>query len=306
MNESLSHADSASAAVDCARDAQLDPLATELREAVERWKSAGLPTIDVVIVSGSGLSVELDSAVLHRGTLDDLTPFAAGGIVGHPLSYEVLELGDGRKGLYFRGRLHAYQGYTPNEVVFGLRMGALLGAHTLLISNASGGIRGGFEPGDLVLIEDHINLTGLNPLRGTLPADWGPQFPDLCDAYSEQLRQLAQSVASELGQELKQGIYAGLLGPSYETPAEIRYLRAIGADLVGMSTVLEVIAACHLGMRCLGVSLVTNTAAGLVSEAGVPAQLDHQDVLDVSAQAGTRFQQLVERLLQHPTVTTPE
>ena len=278
----------------------LNPLAPQLATAVEQWKAAGRPAPDVVLVSGSGLSVDLEDAVVARGTLDELTPFVAGGIVGHPLSWELLSLEGGRHALYFRGRLHAYQGYTPNEVVFGLRLAALLGAKTLVISNASGGIGAGLEPGDLVLIDDHINLTGLNPLRGSLPESWGPQFPDLTDAYSHALRELSVEVGSSNEVELKRGVYAGLLGPSYETPAEIRYLRTIGADLVGMSTVLEVIAASHMGLRCLGISLVTNTAAGLVSEGGVPAELDHDDVLEVSRRAAERYQRLLTALLAQP------
>lgn len=276
---------------------QDDALASALEQSVVRWAQRGLASPDVVIVSGSGLSVDIEGEVLHQGELGELTPFPAGGIVGHPLSWELIRSGSGAVVLYYRGRLHAYQGYTTGQVVYAVRLAGLLGAHTLLISNAAGGIRSGLEPGDLACIDDHVNLTGRNPLVGALPPAWGPQFPSMCDAYSEELRALAERLAGELDVSLTPGVYAGLLGPSYETPAEIRYLRAIGADLVGMSTVLEVIAAVHLGMRVLGVSLVTNTAAGLVSEAGVPAQLDHEDVLDVSARAGERFRRLLEALL---------
>ncbi|REJ77119.1 MAG: purine-nucleoside phosphorylase [Acidobacteria bacterium] len=280
--------------------------AADLERAAARWREQGREGCDLVVVSGSGLSVDLEGELLEQGELGELTPFPVGGIVGHPLAWELRRCPGGARVLYYRGRLHAYQGYDTGQVVFALRLAALLGAHTLIVSNASGGIASGLEPGDLVCIEDQINLTGLNPLRGELPAAWGPQFPPMSNAYSERLREVAAEVAAGLGVPLAKGVYAGLLGPSYETPAEIRYLRTIGGDLVGMSTVLEVIAAVHMGLRCLGISLVTNTAAGLVSAQGVPAQLDHDDVLEVSARAAERFQKLLGALIADPRVARCE
>lgn len=173
-----------------------------------------------------------------------------------------------------------------------MRLAALLGARTLLMTNAAGGIRPEWPAGTLVAISDHLNLSGRNPLYGEPPAEWGPRFPDLVGAYDPDLRELARETAAALGLGLEEGVYAGLAGPSYETPAEIRMLRAMGADLAGMSTVLEIIAARHLGVRCLAFSLVSNPAAGVTDD-----PLDHDDVLRVGREAAERLQKLLRALL---------
>jgi purine-nucleoside phosphorylase len=190
------------------------------------------------------------------------------------------------------GRFHLYEGYSPKDVVAGIRLFRELGVERVVLTNAAGGIRADFATGALVLIADHINLQGANPLVGSNNPELGPRFPDMTEAYPERLRVIAKRTADDLGIELSEGIYAAVLGPSYETPAEIRYLKAIGADLVGMSTVAETIAANHMGMEVLGISCVTNLAAGLSGK-----KLDHEEVLEIGRRVSGRFLQLLEALL---------
>jgi len=267
----------------------------ELDAAVERWQRMGRPTPDVILVAGSGLSVALGEPVVGPEPLADWLPFEVHAVAGHEHSLELLAPLPERHVLYFRGRLHSYQGYDAPQVAFAVRWGALLGARVLVMTNAAGGIRPEWEAGTLVALSDHLNLTGLNPLRGEPAAAWGPRFPDMADAYSPSLRRRARRHASTLGFELAEGVYAGLAGPSYETPAEVRMLRAMGADLAGMSTVLEVIAARHLGLPSLVVSLVTNPAAGVS-----PETLDHEDVLAAGRRAAGRIADLLSALLRDP------
>lgn len=190
------------------------------------------------------------------------------------------------------GRAHFYEGYTARQVTHGVREMAKLGIHSLILTNAAGGINTAYRPGDLVLISDHINLQGANPLIGPNDETEGPRFPDMTEAYSRAFRARASESARSLGFELKQGVYAALSGPSYETPAEIRYLRAIGADLVGMSTVPEAIVANHQGVRCLGISTVTNMAAGVTGE-----KLVHEEVLEVGRSVRDRLVRLLTAVI---------
>ncbi len=173
------------------------------------------------------------------------------------------------------GRVHLYEGYTPAQVTFGVRTLGRLGVRTVVFTNAAGGINAAYARGALVLISDHINLQGSNPLAGPNDESLGPRFPDMSEAYPAALRALARQVAAGQGIALEEGVYAAMLGPSFETPAEIRFLRTIGADLVGMSTVPEVIAANHMGMRVLAISCVTNMAAGML-----PQKITHTEVLE--------------------------
>ena len=243
----------------------------------------------VGVVLGSGLGAFAE-------TLDDsrVTPYS--GIPGWPASTAVGHAGklvEGRIGqaevIVLSGRAHLYEGYAPSQVVFGVRELARRGVRCVILTNASGGINTSYHPGELVLISDHINLMGVNPLLGPNDDALGPRFPDMTEAYSPELRKLARQAGAELGLQLQEGVYAGLLGPSYETPAEIRYLRTIGADLVGMSTVPETIAANHLGMKVLAISCVTNMAAGVTAQ-----KLVHEDVLEV----GARVRDTMVKLLQ--------
>lgn len=190
------------------------------------------------------------------------------------------------------GRAHIYEGYSPALVTFGIRALGLLGIKTLVLTNAAGGVNLDLSRGGLVLISDHINLQGINPLVGANDERFGPRFPDMSEAYPAALREIAKATAAELGIELREGVYAALLGPSYETPAEIRYLRTIGADLVGMSTVPEVIVANHMGIRCLAISCVTNMAAGIL-----PQKIDHEEVLETGRMVRETFVRLMKALI---------
>ncbi|HUE24728.1 MAG TPA: purine-nucleoside phosphorylase [Bryobacteraceae bacterium] len=229
----------------------------------------------VAVVLGSGLGAFADE-------LSDRTEIPYAEINGWPCSTAIGHAGKlvfGKLGelevVAMAGRVHLYEGYTAAQVTFGVRVLGSLGVRSIVFTNAAGGINLELERGGLVLISDHINLQGSNPLVGPNDDAFGPRFPDMSEAYSLSLRTLAHEVGSELGIRLAEGVYASVLGPSYETPAEIRYLRTIGADLVGMSTVPEAIVANHMGMRALGVSCVTNMAAGIL-----PQKIDHAEVLE--------------------------
>lgn len=242
----------------------------------------------VGIVLGSGLGAFAETL---EGAFE--TPYDA--IAGWPPSTAAGHAGKlitgrvaGREVVVLSGRAHLYEGYTAQQTVFGIRELQRRGIRSIVITNASGGISLDYKPGDLVLISDHINLMGANPLTGRNDATLGPRFPDMSDAYCAEYRALAKQVGDVLGIKLKEGVYAGLLGPSYETPAEIQFLRIIGADLVGMSTVPEVIAANHAGMKVLAISCVTNMAAGMI-----PQKLMHEEVMET----GARVRDVMLRLL---------
>ena len=267
-------------------------LSAELEESRKRWLDAGWPRPDALLVTGSGLSLDLGVPAAGPWPFGDLLPFDVEAIEGHATTAEVVETRDGRFVLYCRGRLHAYQGYTPAQVVYMVRLAALLGAGSLVITNAAGSLRRDLPPGSIAAITDHVNLTGLNPLRGRLPASWGPRFPDLAWAYDPALRRRFAELGRDAGIAVGVGVYLGLLGPSYETPAEIRAYQNLGVDLVGMSTVLEVIAARHMGLRVLGFSLVTNMGVGL--EEG---PVDHEDVLRIGSNAGAAIARLTSDLI---------
>ena len=272
-----------------------DPLTAPLKEAVERWDALDWPRPAVALVSGSGLAVDLPGRVHGPVGLDCFLPFPLHPVAGHPHAVEVLLPRPDRPVLYQRGRLHSYQGYSAHEAVFPVRLAALLGARVLVLTNAAGGLRPDFAAGALLAIRDQLNLTGLNPLRGQLPPEWGPRFPDMSQAFDPRLLALAASLAAELGIPLSEGIYAGVAGPSYETPAEVRMLAALGGDVTGMSTVLEVIAARQMGMRCLALSLVANAAAGVGA-----AAIDHGQVLAAGRAAAASLTRLLSALLDHP------
>lgn len=232
----------------------------------------------VAVVLGSGLGAFADS-------LDNPVTVSYSQIPGWPQSTAVghagkLVVGEvaGVPVAVLAGRAHLYEGYTAQQSVYGIRSLREFGVESVILTNAAGGINPGFGPGSLALISDHINLQGQNPLTGPNDDALGPRFPDMSEVYSKAFRAVAKQAGRELGVELGEGVYAGLSGPSYETPAEIRYLRAIGADLVGMSTVAEAIAANHMGMKVLGISCVTNFAAGVIDQ-----KLNHEEVLETGA-----------------------
>lgn len=271
----------------------------DLRSALETWREREWPLPSVLVVSGSGLAVDLPGEIEVVASLGDILPFPARAVIGHPHRVELVSTRHGVM-LYQRGRLHSYQGYDANQTVFMVRLAGLLGAGSLVMTNAAGGVADDHVPGDLALIHDQINLTGLNPLRGVLPEDWGPQFPDMVDAHDPRLRQLAIETASQLGIALRSGVYAGFSGPSFETPAEVEMARRLGADLVGMSTVLEVIAARHLGMRCLCFSLIANLAAGIGGQ-----KVNHEEVLETGRAASQVVARLLAALLDQPDFYAP-
>jgi purine-nucleoside phosphorylase len=191
-----------------------------------------------------------------------------------------------------QGRVHLYEGYSAKDVSFPIRVFSRMGIRAVILTNAAGGIRRELTQGRLVVINDHINLQSVNPLAGPNDENFGPRFPDMTSCYDKHFRQLALAQGRRLGIGLGEGVYAALAGPSYETPAEIRYLRTIGADLVGMSTVPEVIAARHSGMRVLGISCVTNAAAGVLDQ-----PLDHKEVLETAERVKTQFIGLLRNVI---------
>lgn len=196
--------------------------------------------------------------------------------------------------LAFKGRFHLYEGYHPLEVTFPIRLMKALGVGTLILTNASGGLNPEFSPGSLMVIADHINLTGENPLVGPNESTWGERFPDMSRAYSPELMNLAFRSAASASQSLKTGIYAGLKGPSLETPAEIRFLRKIGADAVGFSTVQEVITAVHAGIHVLGLSIITNVHR---PESPVPAYV--KDIIEVAENASSKLAAVIKGILEN-------
>jgi purine-nucleoside phosphorylase len=213
-------------------------------------------------------------------------------VVGHAGDFWTGRIGE-TPVLIQRGRAHFYEGLSLEDVTFATRLFALVGAKTLIVTNASGAINPSFRAGDLVLISDHINMLGANPLRGPNLEPFGPRFPDMSATYSPRLREIAKETAASEGIELKEGVYVAALGPSYETPAEIRAFGVMGADLVGMSTVPEVIVAAHAGMEVLGLSVATNLAAGVNPE----ATLNHEEVIETTRRKGADVRRLLLALL---------
>lgn len=227
------------------------------------------------IVLGSGLGAFADAVEDRYETLyADIPGWPKSTAAGHAGKMIVGRV-QGKAVTVLAGRAHLYEGYSAAQATFGIRELAQRGVRSLILTNAAGAINTSYRPGDLVLISDHINLMGANPLTGPNDDTIGPRFPDMSEAYSLAYREIAHEAAGSIGLEMKEGVYAGLAGPSYETPAEIRYLRTIGADLVGMSTVPETIAANHAGMQVLAISCVTNMAAGVW-----PKKLDHSEVME--------------------------
>jgi purine-nucleoside phosphorylase len=255
-----------------------------------RDKIGGVP--DVAIVLGSGLG-DFATSLLDAVTSPyrDIPNWPASAVVGHAGQLVVGTVA-GRRVAALCGRAHYYEGHDLGTVTFATRALGLLGVKLLILTNAAGGINIDFKPGTLMLIEDHINLMANNPLVGPNDERFGPRFPDLSEVYSKRLRQLAREAAREAGVPLARGVYVALLGPSYETPAEIRFLRTIGADAVGMSTVPEAIAARHMGLEVLGISCITNAAAGVL-----PQPLVHDEVMEVARRVRGQFSAVLEAIV---------
>jgi len=256
-----------------------------------RARLQDLPRIAIVLGSGLGdFANGLESAVSMP--YDTLPHWPASRIVGHEGR---LVVGGVRGAIVaaLAGRCHLYEGHDAQTVTFAVRALGLLGIKTLILTNAAGGINTGFSQGALMVIDDHVNLTGANPLVGPNDDRFGPRFPDMTEVYSARLRAIADRAGRARGLSLPHGVYVALLGPSYETPAEIRYLRTIGGDAVGMSTVHEAIAARHMGVEVLGISCITNMAAGVL-----PQPLDHEEVMATARRVRTQFIALLEGIVE--------
>jgi purine-nucleoside phosphorylase len=238
----------------------------------------------IALVLGSGLGAFADEfANATRIPYAKIPHFPLSTAIGHAGQLVIGKV-DGVEVVGMQGRVHLYEGYSAQDVAFPIRVFARFGVKAVILTNAAGGIKKEFTQGRLVVISDHINLQGANPLTGPNADKFGPRFPDMTNAYDKKFRELTLGSGRRLNIDLGEGVYAALAGPSYETPAEIRYLRTIGADLVGMSTVPEVIAARHSGLRALGISCVTNAAAGVLDQA-----LDHNEVLETAERVKSQF-----------------
>lgn len=263
-------------------------LLVKIQEAAAYIRSqySGQPEIGLILGSGLGVIADLvENPVVIE--YQDIPHFPVSTVEGH--AGELL-LGKvaGREVLLMKGRFHMYEGYGVDTVAFPVRVMKELGIGAVLVTNAAGGVNTSYKAGDLMLIRDHINFTFRNPLIGPNFSELGVRFPDMSEAYSKRLREAAKAVAAEQGIELQEGVYIGLLGPSYETPAEIRMMRTLGADAVGMSTVAEVIVARHAGMEVLGFSCISNMAAGILDQ-----PLSHEEVMETTERVKMTFLQLI-------------
>jgi purine-nucleoside phosphorylase len=255
-----------------------------------RAKSPEIPTVAVVLGSGLG---EFASSLSGAVAFDYATipNWPAPTVVGHEGRLVIGET-SGRRVAALAGRAHFYEGHDLRTVTFATRVMGMLGIKALILTNAAGGVNVSFEPGALMVIDDHINLMGSNPLIGENDERFGARFPDMTEVYSTRLRRVADASASALGFALSHGVYAACHGPSYETPAEVRYLRLIGADAVGMSTVPEALVARHMGIEVLGLSCITNLAAGVL-----PRPLNHDEVLETARRVHGRFVALLNAII---------
>jgi purine-nucleoside phosphorylase len=276
-----------------------DPLHALHAAAIVISSRTGVDTHDAAIVLGSGLS---DYARTLNGAIEipyeQIPGFAVPNVIGHGGSLISVPM-NGRRLLVLAGRVHAYEGWTMNEVVFGVRTAISAGAKNIMLTNAAGGVGDGLSAGDLVIISDHLNLAGRNPLTGQNDDRLGSRFPDMSEVYSQDLREKLSGVFAEVGVAPHEGVYAWFLGPSYETPAEVQMAKHLGADLVGMSTVPEAIAARHMGANVVAVSLVTNLAAGIS-----PTPLSHDEVTETAARSASKFTAILDRFL--PTLVSTD
>ena len=261
-----------------------------------------VPSVGIVLGSGlGGFAGSLGDAVAV--SYEELPHWPASTVAGHDGRVVAGRLA-GRRTIALAGRCHVYEGHSPQTVAFAVRVLGLLGVKVLILTNAAGAIRSSFLPGALMVIDDHVNLMGCNPLSGPHDERFGPRFPDMTQVYSPRLRGIADEAAAARHLAIVHGIYAAVAGPSYETPAEIRYLRTIGADAVGMSTVLEAMAARQMGMEVLGLSCISNMAAGVVPQPfdrATPVDpanaLDHAEVVETTRRSLTVLSSLVEGIL---------
>jgi purine-nucleoside phosphorylase len=271
----------------------VNPLLPALAAAVQaiQARSPLRPSVGLVLGSGlGGFAQSLDKpAILPYREIPDFPTSTA---IGHKGEL-VLGTSSGVPVAVMAGRVHLYEGYRPDEVVFPVRVLARLGVKVLILTNAAGSVNVNYKPGELMVISDHINLMGVNPLVGPNEEQLGPRFFDMSDAYDPALREIAEKACWKAGVTVRHGVYVAVAGPSYETPAEIRAFRTLGADAVGMSTVPEVIAARHMGVRVLAISCITNLAAGVSKK-----KLDHLEVLEVGRKAQASLNDVLARIIQ--------
>lgn len=253
-------------------------------------RGAATPTIGLILGSGLGdLAEQIEEAV--RIPYSEIPHFPVSTVAGHAGQLVIGKL-MGQTVVAMQGRIHFYEGYTMAQVTFPVRVMQALGVKSLIVTCACGGLNPAFEAGDLMLITDHINMMGVDPLRGPHEESLGPRFPAMVDAYNPELRQVALKVAEELGFQLQQGVYSPISGPCYNTSAELRMLRMLGSDTVGMSTVPEVVVARHMGMRVLGIACITDMALH-----DSPVHLTHEQVMEVANRTKPRFQNLIKGVL---------
>ena len=268
-------------------------LSTRIDNAIAhiRTRTDAVPEIGMILGSGLG---DFADTLENRQVIpfSDIPDFPMATVPGHTGAF-VFGTRHGKSVVCLQGRLHYYEGHSMSLLTLPVRIMAKLGVKLLVLTNAAGGVNTAYRPGDLMLITDHINFSGSNPLIGIHEEDFGPRFPDVTDLYSANLRLKVKLAAVEAGIGLRQGVYMMFSGPSYETPAEIRMARILGADAVGMSTVPEAIVAAQCGIKCLGISCITNLAAGVS-----PNKLSHQEVMETAAQAHDRFHSLLELILK--------
>ncbi len=270
----------------------MDNQLTELQKAADYISSKIKSPPEIGMILGSGLGVlgdEVENPVIIA--YRDIPFFPRSTVKGHA-GQMVIGTIEGKKVLVMQGRFHFYEGYSMETVVFPVRVMKLLGIKNFLVTNASGGVNASFNPGDLMIITDHIKFDLDNPLRGANIDIFGPRFPDMSDGYTGNLRLLAKKAGESLGIPLREGVYALMGGPNYETPAEIRMLRALGADAVGMSTVPEVLTAVHAGMKVLGISCITNMAAGILDQ-----PLNHEEVMATAVRVRKNFIAVVRKIV---------
>jgi purine-nucleoside phosphorylase len=265
----------------------------KIREASDYIKSRleNLPDIAVILGSGLGsLAEDVGNKVIIK--YDEIPHFPVSTVEGHAGQFVYGDI-EGKKVLLMQGRFHYYEGYDIRTVVFPIRVLKVLGIDKLIVTNAAGGVNINFKAGDLMIIKDHINSSGVNPLIGKNLDELGPRFPDMSQAYNRELIKIAMDVSKEEGIELVDGVYIMLSGPTYETPAEVRMLRNLGADATGMSTVPEVIVANHSGIKVLGISCITNMACGILDQ-----PLSHNEVIETSNQVKDKFKKLIRGVIK--------
>ncbi len=262
-----------------------------IKETINYLRNHGIEAIDFGMILGSGLG-DLAEEVCDSVVLDyaDIPHFPISTVPGHAGKLVYGSLGD-KKVLMMQGRFHYYEGNSMQTITYPIRVLKALGADSLIVTNAAGGVNESYRPGELMLIQDHINFMGNHPLIGPNNDSMGPRFPDMSHAYDKAYRTIAKQVAATMNLPLHEGVYMAFSGPSYETPAEIRMARTFGADAVGMSTVPEVIVANHMGMKVLGISCITNLAAGMQSD------LNHEEVVATTNRVKEQFQAFVKTIL---------